>query len=104
MTCLKKFIISKLLFGYLTFSSPEKEEIAGLVNLTEANNSGVNGELLIEHHGPDHFMLHGKIWNLSEGEHAIHVHEYGLIGNDCADAGGHFNPSNVYIFSIYCKY
>merc|ERR1719348_2286697 len=36
----------------------------------------------------------GKITNLSQGKHGFHVHEKGELGNQCKDAGGHYNPHN----------
>ena len=32
---------------------------------------------------------------IGNGLRAFHVHEKGELGNDCKDAGGHFNPFNV---------
>ena len=39
--------------------------------------------------------IQGSISNLSPGTHGFHVHETGATGNNCADAGGHFDPTNV---------
>jgi len=36
----------------------------------------------------------GNVTGLSPGEHGFHIHEKGLLSNNCADAGGHFNPEN----------
>ena len=30
-----------------------------------------------------------------DGPRAFHVHEKGELGNNCKDAGGHYNPTNV---------
>ena len=32
---------------------------------------------------------------MKKGQHGFHVHETGKLGNDCKDAGGHFNPFKV---------
>ena len=71
------------------------KETVGLVNMIEANGSGVTGELLVNTDGPDLVIIVGKMWNLPLGEHPIHIHEYGSVGNNCMDAGGHFNPQSV---------
>ena len=71
------------------------KETVGVVNMTDANGSEVTGALLIKTNGPDLVIIAGKIWNLPVGEHPIHIHEYGSIGNNCMDAGGHFNPQPV---------
>jgi len=34
----------------------------------------------------------GKVENLPEGLHGIHVHEYGDFSDGCTSAGGHYNP------------
>ena len=39
--------------------------------------------------------IYGEIYGLDDGEHGIHIHEFGGLGNDCADAGGHFDPAGV---------
>lgn len=40
-----------------------------------------------------HFM--GKVSKLSPGKHGFHVHKEGALGNQCKDAGGHYNPDNM---------
>jgi Cu-Zn family superoxide dismutase len=40
-------------------------------------------------------LLSGKIDGLKSGLHGFHVHEKGELGNDCKDAGPHFNPFGV---------
>ncbi len=32
---------------------------------------------------------------LQDGQHGFHVHEFAKLGNDCHDAGGHYNPYMV---------
>ena len=39
--------------------------------------------------------IYGEINGLDDGEHGIHIHESGGLGNNCADAGGHFDPDSV---------
>merc|ERR1711964_415201 len=35
-----------------------------------------------------------NITGLSPGKHGFHVHQNGDLGNNCIDAGGHYNPYN----------
>ena len=37
----------------------------------------------------------GEVSGLTDGDHGIHIHENGGLGNSCADAGGHFDPDSV---------
>ena len=64
----------------------------------------MNGELLIEHHGPDHIMLHGKIWNLSEGEHREELMKYSAIQSFIAAFEGHeseaYARANLELFAL----
>ena len=70
--------------------------IVGVVHLVEANSSGVTGRLiLVQFAASSEVKIWGYISNLSAGAHGFHVHETGATGNNCADAGGHFNPSSV---------
>ena len=39
--------------------------------------------------------IYGEIDGLTDGDHGLHIHEFGGLGNDCADAGGHFDPDSV---------
>ena len=64
--------------------------------MVQANNSGITGRLRIEQIiGKSDVMISGWVDNLPKGIHGFHVHENGATGNDCADAGAHFNPTNV---------
>jgi len=40
-------------------------------------------------------MFMGSIGNLTQGKHGFHVHQEGKLGNNCLDAGGHYNPGNM---------
>ena len=37
----------------------------------------------------------GEVSGLTDGDHGIHIHENGGLGNSCVDAGGHFDPDSV---------
>ena len=40
-------------------------------------------------------QLYGEIKGLSDGLHAFHIHEFGKLGKECKNAGGHFDPHQV---------
>ena len=74
-----------------------------MVDFVDANGSNITGKVFLQQLTPDSaVMIEGEIYNLKEGLHGFHVHENGETGNDCADAGGHFNPTNVRLTALYC--
>ena len=38
------------------------------------------------------YRITGELFNLSPGLHGFHVHELGDLSDNCAGAGGHYNP------------
>merc|ERR1719219_483407 len=50
--------------------------------------------LLNEFDTPDgtEIEISGLLYGLSPGEHGFHIHEAGDLADNCAAAGGHFNP------------
>ena len=42
--------------------------------------------------------INGKIIGLEKGLHGFHVHTVGDIGNNCLNAGSHFNPFEVRMY------
>merc|ERR1719206_733342 len=66
-----------------------------VVELHEAQGSGVTGRLMVEQNSHGKIRIVGTVHGLEPGTHGFHVHEHGSIGNDCMDAGGHFNPYNT---------
>ena len=72
-----------------------------MVNLVEANRSGTTGLLIITgSRTSSEVSVRGRISNLAAEKHGFHVHTTWATGNNCADAGGHFNPTNVSIAEI----
>ena len=64
--------------------------------MVEANGSGTTGLLnLVQSSTSSEVTIQGSISNLEAGTHAFHVHATGATGNECADAGPHFNPTSV---------
>ena len=67
------------------------------VDLIPANNTGldpVKGRLYLKQN-PTGVYIIGRIDGLLPGKHGFHVHAVGDLGNDCKNAGGHFNPQMV---------
>jgi Cu/Zn superoxide dismutase len=57
-------------------------------------NFNVTGALLLLESTSGLFVT-GFLLGLRPGRHAMHVHEFGHVGDKCAAAGGHFNPDNT---------
>jgi Cu/Zn superoxide dismutase len=57
-------------------------------------NFNVSGALLLLESTSGLFVT-GFLYGLRPGPHAMHVHEFGRVGDKCAAAGGHFNPDNT---------
>ena len=75
------------------------------MRLVEANGSGTRGLLLlVQSSDSSEVTVRGRIDNLSVGSHGFHVHTTGATGNNCADAGGHFNPTSVSIMLVWGKH
>jgi len=64
------------------FAKCEFPEGKGVIFIREVNKYGLYGTT----------DIHGGMNGLTDGLHAFHVHEFGGLGNGCADAGGHFDP------------
>ena len=74
----------------------ENRPISGYVDFVEASESGVKGRLFIEQRYPfKPVTIHGRIYGLKKGFHGFHIHQNGELGNNCKDAGPHFNPFKV---------
>lgn len=70
-------------------------EVIAVVNLVEANDSGITGKLFLTQPSPtENVTITGILTNVPAGFHGFHVHENGATTDNCADAGGHFNPLN----------
>lgn len=71
----------------------ENSPVSGYVDFVEANNSGVTGRVFVEQRYPYRTVtIRGRIYGLKKGLHGFHIHQNGELGNNCKDAGPHFNP------------
>uniref|UniRef100_A0A6A7G4Q8 Superoxide dismutase [Cu-Zn] n=1 Tax=Hirondellea gigas TaxID=1518452 RepID=A0A6A7G4Q8_9CRUS len=68
-----------------------KKKPDALVEMVPGADDKVFGKLALykQQHG---VYIEGIIHNLKPGPHGFHVHDMGLLGNKCMDAGPHFNP------------
>ena len=73
-----------------------ERNISRVVKLVEANGSGTVGKLYLTQSLKSGVVtITGHVSNLKIGRHGFHVHNNGETGNECKDAGGHFNPDDV---------
>ena len=71
------------------------------MNIVQATNSGTKGLLLlVQSSDSTEVSIRGRIFDLSVGSHAFHVHTTGATSDDCKDAGSHFNPTSVNLNKI----
>ena len=71
-----------------------KATIKAKATLVDANGSGVSGDIWFTQTRKGVVVL-GAVNGLALGKHGFHVHKNGATGNNCGDAGGHFNPFDV---------
>ena len=53
------------------------------------------GSIYLREHTNGTLDIYGEVTGLTDGDHAFHIHEFGGLGNACADSGGHFDPAQV---------
>jgi Cu-Zn family superoxide dismutase len=73
----------------------ENQNKLAIANIQSASESTVNGTVeFIDSNGI--VYLEASISGLSQGEHAIHIHQYGdCSSQDAKSAGGHWNPTKA---------
>ncbi|XP_076060902.1 superoxide dismutase [Cu-Zn]-like [Oratosquilla oratoria] len=71
-------------------SSAPVEQPGAVVNIVPGAGQ-VHGKLFLYERGPGVYVT-GYIRGLTPGLHGFHVHEVAALGNQCKDAGPHFNP------------
>ena len=83
--------------GLGCWTSSEPASSQSQVILTPASDTGkdpVTGSLYLKQ-VRNKVYISGTILGLEPGYHGFHVHEIGDLGNNCKNAGGHFNPKLV---------
>ncbi|KAL7639835.1 UNVERIFIED_CONTAM: hypothetical protein RMT77_009248 [Armadillidium vulgare] len=73
------------------FGSPTEQSREAIVYLTPGSNPNIVGNLKVIS-TENGVIIQGKITGLTPGLHGFHIHETGDLGNQCKNAGGHFNP------------
>lgn len=90
------FLLSTLCF-LLIFNSCQTESnpIVAVATITAKSNSNVTGSVKFTEVDGTVTMV-ATISNLTQGDHAIHIHAEGdCSASDGSSAGGHWNPTNV---------
>jgi Cu/Zn superoxide dismutase len=83
--------------GLGCWSGSEPISSQAQVILTPALNTGkdsVTGTIYLKQ-VRNKVYITGTILGLEPGYHGFHVHEIGGLGDNCKNAGGHFNPKLV---------
>ncbi|ORX83864.1 copper/zinc binding superoxide dismutase [Basidiobolus meristosporus CBS 931.73] len=58
-------------------------------------NPAIKGTIRFTQMNDDDIVaVHGNLTGLTPGKHGLHIHQYGDIGNECSNAGPHYNPHN----------
>ena len=89
----KTFRFKIILLFIIIFSCDNNDQKVIKVKLNAKNNSGVSGNVsFIQKENKVYMEAH--VFNLSPGEHAIHLHEKAdCSSEDGTSTGGHWNPT-----------
>ena len=69
----------------------------------DSNPNGISGDITFSQKDENSKLkISGSLSGLSPGSHGLHIHQFPELGNNCSDAGPHFNPTNV--LSLYYLY
>jgi Cu-Zn family superoxide dismutase len=67
----------------------------------ESNLNNIVGKItFMQQDEKSKLRIKGHLSGLPAGFHGFHVHEFPELGNNCKDAGLHFNPFNVIIIYL----
>lgn len=88
--------VTQAVANLLTTTTTAKPTRTATVTLVDsaAVAGTVAGTLTLVSENGGEVKITGTVTGLAAGAHGFHVHEKGLTTNDCADAGGHFNPES----------
>ncbi len=68
--------------------------ISAVANMVATNSSGLTGTVTFTENSEGMVSMVATIGGISEGDHAIHIHEVGdCSAADGTSAGGHWNPT-----------
>ncbi|KAK9727423.1 Superoxide dismutase [Cu-Zn] [Basidiobolus ranarum] len=86
------FALSVLGHPYSYEYIPEVHRATAYINMS---NSSIKGIIhFTQMSDDDTVTIHGNLTGLAPGQHGLHIHQYGDLGNECINAGPHFNPHN----------
>lgn len=71
------------------------DQQSATANITSASGSNLTGQATFTKENDNQIKFELEIQNVSEGSHAVHLHEKGdCSASDAKSAGGHWNPTN----------
>jgi len=84
-------------FSHFLSSSSYTPPKRAIVRIIPGGDKNVSGHLSLTSvsHPQKAVLIQGTVYGLKPGKHGFHVHMKGELGNQCKDAGGHFNPAGV---------
>ena len=97
---MKRFMILASLVAFSFVSAQHKESTyevpieVGQAKIYNTDSGEDMGEIAI-FENPSGIEIIGEFWGFTPGKHAIHVHEFGDVGNGGNNAGGHYNPEHT---------
>jgi len=91
----KNLFFFLLVLSIISSCKDDDESIMATVEIIAKNNSGISGTVTFSE-TDGMVTMQANITGLSEGLHAIHIHETGdCSADDGTSAGGHWNPTNT---------
>lgn len=89
------FAYPQMRMGNILAWEDEETRMAQCTLVGAEGFTGVSGTIHFMQNTSDSTTeIYGNVQGLTAGPHGFHIHEFGGIGNNCKDAGGHFNPDD----------